>query len=152
MSWLSTVTPRVWLWLEYRGCNKYFNKCFYCVLSHSVMSNSFQHHVLQHTRLLYPWGFSRQECWSGLPCPPPGDLLNPGIKPRSPTLQADSLPSEPQESPRILEWVAYPFSRRSSWPRNQTRASCIAGGFFTNWATRETWVWVNWKKVEDRGD
>ena len=33
---------------------------------------------------------------------------------------------------RILEWVAYPFSRRSSRPRNQTRVSCIAGGFFTS--------------------
>ena len=39
-------------------------------------------------------GFSRQEYWSGLPCPPPGDLPNPGIKPRFPTLQGDSLPSE----------------------------------------------------------
>ena len=39
-------------------------------------------------------------------------------------------------SPRILEWVAYPFSRGSSWPRNQTRFFCIAGIFFTNWATR----------------
>ena len=37
-------------------------------------------------------GFSRQEYWSGLPCPPPGDLPNPGIEPRSPALQADSLP------------------------------------------------------------
>ena len=37
-------------------------------------------------------GFSRQEYWSGLTCPPPGDLPNPGIKPRSPPLQADSLP------------------------------------------------------------
>ena len=36
-------------------------------------------------------GFSRQEHWSGLPCPPPGDLPDPGIKPRSSTLQADSL-------------------------------------------------------------
>ena len=42
-----------------------------------------------------------------------------------------------QGSPRILEWVAYPFSSRSSWPRNQTGVSCIAGGFFTNWALRE---------------
>ena len=41
-------------------------------------------------------------------------------------------------SPRILEWVAYPFSSRSSQPRNWTRVSCIAGGFFTSWATRET--------------
>ena len=35
----------------------------------------------------------------------------------------------------ILEWVAYPFSSRSSWPRNQTGVSCIAGGFFTSWST-----------------
>ena len=40
-------------------------------------------------------GFSRQECWSGLPLPSPGDLPNPGIEPGSPTLQADPLPSEP---------------------------------------------------------
>ena len=40
-------------------------------------------------------------------------------------------------SPRILEWVAYPFSRGSSWLRNRTRVSCIAGKFFTNWAMRE---------------
>ena len=40
-------------------------------------------------------------------------------------------------SPRTLEWVAYPFSSRSSWLRNQTGVSCIAGGFFTNWAIRE---------------
>ena len=42
-----------------------------------------------------------------------------------------------QGSPRILEWVDYPFSSGSSWPRNQTGVSCIAGGFFTSWATRE---------------
>ena len=39
--------------------------------------------------------FSRQEYWSGLPFPSPGDLPNPGIEPRSPALQADALPSEP---------------------------------------------------------
>ena len=38
---------------------------------------------------------------------------------------------------RILEWVAYPFSRGSSRPRNQTGVSCIAGGFFTNRAFSE---------------
>ena len=43
-------------------------------------------------------------------------------------------------SPRILEWVAYPFSSRASQPRNQTRVSCIAGQFF-NWATREA-LWA----------
>ena len=40
-------------------------------------------------------GFSRQEYWSRLPFPSPGDLPDPGIKPRSPALQPDSLPSEP---------------------------------------------------------
>ena len=45
-------------------------------------------------------GFSRQEYWSGLPFPSPGDLSNPGIKPRSPTLQTDILTSEPPGKPR----------------------------------------------------
>ena len=45
-------------------------------------------------------GFSRQEHWNGLACPLPGDLPNPGIKPRSPTLQADSLPSELPGKPK----------------------------------------------------
>ena len=44
-------------------------------------------------------GLAKQEHWIGLPCPPPGDLPNPGIEPRSPALQADSLPSEPPEKP-----------------------------------------------------
>ena len=114
-------------------------------------------------------GFSRQEYWSGLPCPPPGNLPNPGDEPRSSALQADSLPTKPpgkpkntevgslsllqqiflaqelnpgflhcrrilyqlsyQGSPRILEWVAYPFSSGSSQPRNRTRVSCIAGRY-----------------------
>ena len=70
------------------------------VLSCSVLSDSLQPHGLQSTRLLCPWGFSSQEYWSGLPCPPPGDLPNPGIKPRSRALQADSLPSEPPGKPK----------------------------------------------------
>ena len=60
---------------------------------------------LSHVRLFAtPWtvapqappymGFSRQEYWSGLPFPSPGDLPDPGIEPRSPSLQADALPSE----------------------------------------------------------
>ena len=44
-------------------------------------------------------GFSRQEYWSGLPFPSPGDFLNPGIEPRSPALQTDALPSEPLGKP-----------------------------------------------------
>ena len=45
--------------------------------------------------------FSKQEYWSGLPFSSPGDLPDPGIKPGSPELQVDSLPSEPPEKPNI---------------------------------------------------
>ena len=70
-----------------------------CV-SRSVVSNSMGSHELD----TIPWTvahqallsveFSRQEYWSRLPCPPPGDLPNTGTEPGSSALQADSLPSE----------------------------------------------------------
>ena len=56
-------------------------------------------HGLQPTKLLCPWGFSRQEYWSQLPYLPPGDLPDPGMEPRSPVLQADSLPPELPRKP-----------------------------------------------------
>ena len=46
-------------------------------------------------------GFSKQECWNGLPFPSPGDLPDPGIKPGSPALQPDALPSEPPGKPKV---------------------------------------------------
>ena len=53
--------------------------------------------------------FSRQEYWSGLPFPSPGDLPEPGIKPRSPALQADPLPSEPPwKPPNFLKQPSFP--------------------------------------------
>ena len=64
-------------------------------------------------------GFSRQEYWSGLPSPPPGDLPNPGVEPRSPR------PLSHQRSPRTLEWVAYPFSRGSSRPGIETGSPAL---------------------------
>ena len=136
---------------------------------------------------LTPWTiqtmeFSRPEYWSGQSFSSPGDLPNPEIKPRLPSLQVNYLPAEPQGkpkntgvgslsllqwifptqelnrglphcrqilyqlshkgSPRILEWVAYPFSRGSSQPRNRIGVSCFAGGFFTNGAIREDLVIV----------
>ena len=95
-------------------------------------------------------------------CSPPGSSLhgdspgkNTGVgchallqgifKPRSPTSQADSLPSNHEGSPRISEWVAYPFSRGSFQLRNWTRVFCIAGRLFTSWATREAHTWVQMK-------
>ena len=49
--------------------------------------------------------FSRQEYWSGLPFPSPGDLHDPGIEPRSPALQVDALPSEPPGSQAIYKFA-----------------------------------------------
>ena len=68
---------------------------------------------LSHVRLfVIPWtvayqaslsmGFSRQEYWSGLPFPSPGDLPSPGIEPMSPPLYADALPSEPPGKSQVL--------------------------------------------------
>ena len=54
-------------------------------------------------------GFSRQEYWSGLPFPSPGDLPNPGIEPGSPTLQADALTFEPPGKPP-LEYISQYFT------------------------------------------
>ena len=55
-------------------------------------------------------GFSRQECWSGLPFPSPGDLPDPGIEPRSPALRVDALPSEPPGRSTQLSDFHFTFS------------------------------------------
>ena len=66
----------------------------YMCVSFSVMSDSLQPHDLS-------MEFSRQEYWSGLPFPSPGDLPDPEMRARSPTLQADSLLSELQRKPTL---------------------------------------------------
>ena len=98
--------------------------------------------------------FSRPEYWSGYSFPSPGHIPNPGIEPRSPSLHVDSLPAEPQGKPKntgvvslsLLSGSSQPRSSkpRSSWLRNWNRVSYIAGGFFTNWAIRETQItrWI----------
>ena len=70
--------------------------------------------------------FSRQEYWSGLPFLPPGDLPNPGLESRSPTLQAGSLPSEPPATvfdncnPKQLAYCLYPRSIINCWRKALT--------------------------------
>ena len=72
----------------------------------SVMSDSLQPCGLKPAKLLCPWGFSSQEYWSGLSCPPPRDLLDPGIKPSSlmsPTLARGFFTiSATQEAPSLI--------------------------------------------------
>ena len=82
-------------------------KCFLtCDLSSHTMFHYVSMKFAQSCPTLWtPWTiqsmeFSRPEYWSGYLFPSPGDLPNPGIKPRSPTLQTDSLPTEPQGKPK----------------------------------------------------
>ena len=107
------------------------------VLSFSAVSNSLSPHGLQPIRLLCPWDSPGKN--TGIGC---HNLLQ-GI---FPTQGSNSgllhcrwilYQLSYQRSPRILELVAYPFSRESYQSRNQTGVSCIADGFFTSWATRE---------------
>ena len=88
------------------------------LFSHSAMSES---SPLQ-DGLLFPQGFSRQKYWSGLPYPSPGNIPSPGLLHCKQVLYHLSY----QRSPWILEWVVYPFSRGSSWPKNWTGVSCTA--------------------------
>ena len=108
-----------------------------------VLSDSLQPHGLY-----CPWGFSRQECWNELPCLPPGDLPNQGIEPRSPTLQADSLPADPQGKPEktpvaslsLFQWI-FP-TQESNWGLLHCRKIlyqlCYQGSPAKGWA----WLWV----------
>ena len=70
--------------------------------------------------------FSRPEYWSGSPFPSPGDLPNPGMEPRSPALQADSLPAEPKEKPRLKRPVYFcSESRNPCFCHKQFRANLM---------------------------
>ena len=81
-----------------------------CLISQSCLT--LRPHRVQPTRLLCPWGFSRQEHWSGLQCLPPGlpSVPNWGTEPRSLALQADSLPAELPEKPRYMYEVTWSHS------------------------------------------
>ena len=105
----------------------------------SVMFDSLQPHGLYN-----PWNSPGQNTGVGsfLQGIFPTHGLNPGLQHCRQILYQLSH----KGSPRILEWVVYPFSSGSFQPRNQTRVSCIAGGFFTNWAIREA-VEFMWKRA-----
>ena len=74
-------------------------------LSRPTVSDSMWPHDLKPTRLLCPWGYSRQESWSELPCSPLGDPPDPRIEPRSPALQVNSLPAEPPGKPHNAYYI-----------------------------------------------
>ena len=84
-------------------CHSHHYWYMHACLVTSVISDSLQPYGLAH-QVPLSMGFSRQKYWSGLPCPPPGDLPNPWIKPTSlisPALHANSLPTEPPWKPLL---------------------------------------------------
>ena len=99
------VSPRTIM-----GCGLYWQEKIFEreSVSRSVVSDSFQPHGMYPTRLLCPWGFSRQEYWSGLPCCPPGDLPGSGIEPRSPAsppLAGKLFTTEPPVKPKHIHYI-----------------------------------------------
>ena len=100
--------------------------------SHSVMSNSLWPHGLYSPRnsLGQNTGIGDLSLLQGI-------FPNQGTNPGLPHCMQILYQLSYQGSPKILEWVAYPVSSRSSQPKNRTRVSCIAWGFFTNWTIRE---------------
>ena len=114
---------------------KMLGHIIYICESHSVVSNSLWPHGLYS-----PWNSPGQNTGVGCLSLFQGIFPTQGSNPGLPHCKWILYQLSHQGSPRIMEWVAYPFSRGSSRPRNQTRESCIAGGFFTSWATREAQV------------
>ena len=100
--------------------------------SHSVVSDSLQPHGLDS-----PWNSPGQNTGVGSLSLLQGNFPTQGLNPCLPHCRWILYLLSHKGSPRILEWVAYPFSSKSSQPRNWTGVSCISGGFFTNWAMRE---------------
>ena len=93
------------------------------------MFNSLQPHGLYR-----PWNSPGQNTRVGSLSLLQGIFPTQGWNPGLPLCRGILYQLSHKGSPRILVWVAYPCSSRSSWPRNRTGVSCIAGRFFTNWA------------------
>ena len=99
--------------------------------SHSVVSDSLQPHGCT------VWNSPDQNTGVGSPSLLQEIFPTQGLNPGLPCCGQILYQLSHKGSPRILEWVAYPFSSGSSRLGNLTRVSCIAGRFFTNWAVRE---------------
>ena len=98
-------------------------------------------------------GFPRQEYWSGLPCPSKGDLPDPEIEPRSPVLQADSLPSElGKAKSQVGKALLNPFSLLVF----NANFLLEAGSFFflsitslTELSSLKSWLWPSYNSGQD---
>ena len=111
--------------------------------SHSVVSGSLWPHGPYS-----PWNSPSQDTGVGILSLFQGIFPTQGSNPGFPHCRWILYQLSHKGRPRILEWVAYSFSIGSSWLRNRTGVSCIAGGLFTNWATREVLIMVQFSSVQ----
>ena len=129
---LSFIQPWVLFFMIVKGHILHPNKWMKWSESRSVVSNSLRPHGLYN-----PWNSPDQNTGVGSLSLLQGIFLTQGLNPGLPYCSQILYQLSHKRSPRILEWVACPFSGRSSWSRDWTGVSCIAGVFFTNWAIRE---------------
>ena len=123
-------------WWEYSEIRQWWElhcSVLYTVLSRSVMSNSLWPPWMQPTRLSVPGDSPGKNTGVGCHALLQGIFPTQGSNPGLLHCRQILYRLSHQGSPRILEWVTYPFSRGSSWPRNWTGVSFTAGGFFTSW-------------------
>ena len=122
------------------GCNEGVTQAFSCA---EWKGKSLSRVWLFVTPWIYsPWNSPGQNTRGGSLSPLQGIFPTQGSNPDLPHCRQILYQLSHKESPWILEWVAYPFSSKSSRPRNRTRVSCIVGGFFPNWAIR--WALFNY--------
>ena len=118
--------------------------------SHAVVSDSLWPHGLHS-----PWNSAHQNTAMGSHSLLQGIFQTQGLNPGLPHCGQILYQLSHKGSPRILEWVAYHFSGGSARPRNRTGISCIAGGFFPNWAITVRTGAVNakqngWKQIQNQ--
>ena len=112
--------------------------CVYVKRRHSVVSDSLWPHGLYS-----PWNSPGQNTGVGSLSLLQGIFPTQGSNPGLLHCRWILYQLSHKESLRILEWVAYPFSNGSSWPRDQPGVYCFAGWFFTNWPIRESHIYVS---------
>ena len=109
----------------------------------SVVSDS-----LQPPGLCSPWNSPGQNTGVGSHSFLQGIFPVQGLNPGLPHWRWILYQLSHKGSPRILQWVAYPFFRGTSWPKNQTGVSCIAGRFFASWVMREANLHILWASAK----
>ena len=132
----SWATRELLAFQSFSSCTRFFSPlCMLRSISHVQLFKTLRM-VARQAPL--SWGFSRQEYWSGLPFPSPGDLPDPGIEPGSPAWWADSLPTAMRESllPNLFGFFPCPTSQTKVFGPRQIEV-VIINTFSSSWFRRQ---------------